>query len=200
MSHIGARVSALVDGRLPAAEEERCWEHVLSCPPCRDLVEREGWVKTSLAGLSYAQSSAPSTLKDSLRGTPGSCVGAVSPFHPAARAWSRGMVAVGGSALGAAVLGAVALGPGLTTATPRPPQANVGGAVGATGQAKPHGSTQRREEEPSYLAALGLSPVFSNLEVAEVVEMVIGAGGYSGSEHRVPRRGAATTPRETMHQ
>ena len=48
MSHLGSRVSALVDGRLPLAEEERLWEHVHTCHPCRDLVEREGWVKTRL--------------------------------------------------------------------------------------------------------------------------------------------------------
>ena len=35
-------------GRRPAppAEAERAWAHVLACPGCRDLVEREGWVKT----------------------------------------------------------------------------------------------------------------------------------------------------------
>ena len=66
MSHLGSRVSALLDGRLPAAEEERLWEHVHTCHPCRDLVEREGWVKTQLAGLSFDCGGAPSRLKDSL--------------------------------------------------------------------------------------------------------------------------------------
>ena len=61
-----SRVSALVDGRLPAAEEERLWEHVHSCHPCRDLVEREGWVKTRLATLSFDGGGAPAGLKDSL--------------------------------------------------------------------------------------------------------------------------------------
>jgi len=49
--HIGSNASALVDGQLSAAEEERAWSHVLGCPGCRRLVEREGWIKQRLAGL-----------------------------------------------------------------------------------------------------------------------------------------------------
>ena len=41
--HIGAKASALVDGQLSPAEEERAWSHVLTCPGCRRRVEREGW-------------------------------------------------------------------------------------------------------------------------------------------------------------
>jgi anti-sigma factor RsiW len=50
--HIGASVSALVDGQLSAEEEERAWAHVLGCPGCRRLVEREGWTKRRLSALS----------------------------------------------------------------------------------------------------------------------------------------------------
>jgi anti-sigma factor RsiW len=49
--HIGSTASALVDGQLSPAEEERAWKHVLGCPGCRRLVEKEGWVKQRLAGL-----------------------------------------------------------------------------------------------------------------------------------------------------
>lgn len=49
--HIGSSASALVDGQLSRAEEERAWSHVLGCPGCRRLVEREGWIKQRLAGL-----------------------------------------------------------------------------------------------------------------------------------------------------
>jgi anti-sigma factor RsiW len=49
--HIGSTASALVDGQLSPAEEERAWRHVLGCPGCRRLVEKEGWVKQRLAGL-----------------------------------------------------------------------------------------------------------------------------------------------------
>lgn len=50
--HIGSTASALIDGQLAPEAEERAWSHVLSCPGCRRLVEREGWVKQRLAGLS----------------------------------------------------------------------------------------------------------------------------------------------------
>lgn len=49
--HIGSSASALVDGQLSPAEEERAWNHVLGCQGCRRLVEREGWIKQRLAGL-----------------------------------------------------------------------------------------------------------------------------------------------------
>lgn len=108
MSHLGSRVSALVDGRLPAAEEERLWEHVHTCHPCRDLVEREGWVKTRLAGLSFGSEGAPADLKDSLMSpTP-----ALRPaaFPTAARSRHRSLAVIGGGAAGAAVVGVLALG------------------------------------------------------------------------------------------
>jgi len=49
--HIGSKVSALVDGQLAPAEEERAWSHVLTCPGCRRLVEHEGWTKRQLGSL-----------------------------------------------------------------------------------------------------------------------------------------------------
>lgn len=122
--HLGSRVSALLDGRLPADEEERAWSHVHECHPCRDLVEREGWVKTRLAGLSLAdrgERTAPARLKDSLlTSCPLSALSARdtsvltgSPFATAAvgaRARHRSLVLIGGGAAGAAVVGALALG------------------------------------------------------------------------------------------
>ena len=52
------RVSALLDGQLSGEEAERAWAHVHACHACRDLVEREGWVKTRLAGLSFGDTGA----------------------------------------------------------------------------------------------------------------------------------------------
>ena len=59
------RVSALLDGQLSPAEAERAWAHVHACHACRDLVEREGWVKTQLAALSGAGGT-PDRLKGEL--------------------------------------------------------------------------------------------------------------------------------------
>lgn len=65
--HIGSNASALVDGQLSAAEEERAWRHILGCPGCRRLVEREGWIKQRLAGLAGpATLAAPLSLVGSL--------------------------------------------------------------------------------------------------------------------------------------
>ena len=57
--HIGSTASALVDGQLSPAEEERAWKHVVGCPGCRRLVEREGWLKQRLAGLAAPEAFAP---------------------------------------------------------------------------------------------------------------------------------------------
>jgi hypothetical protein len=107
VNHLGSRVSALLDGRLPAAEEERWWAHVHGCHPCRDLVEREGWVKTRLASPSFDPGAAPDRLKDSLMGT----TSALRPDRlPTARPRHRGLAMIGGGAAGAAVVGVLALG------------------------------------------------------------------------------------------
>lgn len=111
MSHLGSRVSALLDGRLSPAEEERCWDHVHQCHPCRDLVEREGWVKTRLATWSFGAGAAPDDLKSSLLAP------AARPWEATygaahARARSRSVLVLGGlaGAVGATVVGVLALG------------------------------------------------------------------------------------------
>lgn len=114
IGHLGTRVSALLDGQLPPEEAERAWAHVHVCHFCRDQVEREGWVKTRLAGLSFATGSAPEHLKGSLMGGPH----AMPPgdgylAHHDRRPWrNTGLVAIGGGAVGAAVMGVIALGVG----------------------------------------------------------------------------------------
>ena len=120
--HLGNRVSALLDGQLPADEAERAWAHVHQCHTCRDRVEREGWVKRRLAGLSYdSGASAPDALKGSLLDasclTPGDLFLAVDHHRR-----NVALAAVGGSAVGAAVMGVLALGAGPASAptTDRP--------------------------------------------------------------------------------
>lgn len=110
MSHLGSRVSALLDGHLPPAEEERLWEHVQACHPCRDLVEREGWVKTRLAGLSLDPGAAPAGLKDSLMCPTSALHGGAFPTSLPAGRRHRGLAMIGGGAAGAAVVGLLALG------------------------------------------------------------------------------------------
>jgi hypothetical protein len=113
MGHLGDRVSALLDGQLSSVEEERAWSHVHVCHECRDLVEREGWVKTRLAGLSFGAECAPSSFKESLlasvsAGLPPGDVYLAAARDPRPRRVS--LVALGGGAAGAAVMGVLALG------------------------------------------------------------------------------------------
>ena len=96
MSHLGPRVSALLDGRLDPAEEERCWSHVHSCHSCRDLVEQEGWVKTQLAQLSLEASQTSHDLKSALLGRCAAASGsslAPPPFPTSGHRPRRGLVA-----------------------------------------------------------------------------------------------------------
>ncbi|WP_232676158.1 hypothetical protein [Nocardioides sp. R-C-SC26] len=112
--HLGHRVSALLDGQLGAEETERAWAHVHLCHICRDQVEREGWIKTRLAGLSVDpddELGASERLKGSLLGMPpGDVLLAMSQSPDRRPRRTAGLVAIGGSAVGAAVMGVLALG------------------------------------------------------------------------------------------
>ena len=113
IGHLGPRASALVDGQLSPAEEERAWEHVHSCYECRDAVEREGWVKTRLATMQYAGSAAPSHLKGSLlvRGLVADWPPLADDESLAARGRRHlGFAGISSGAVGAAVMGVLALG------------------------------------------------------------------------------------------
>jgi hypothetical protein len=114
IGHLGTRVSALLDGQLSPADEERAWEHVHSCHQCRDAVEREGWVKTRLATMQLMGTHTPSHLKGSLlvRGL----VADWPDEHPALagaateRRRHLGLTGISSGAVGAAVMGVLALG------------------------------------------------------------------------------------------
>lgn len=138
MTHLGARVSALVDGCLTPEEEERCWSHVHSCHACRDLVEHEGWVKTQLAQLSLGPSQTSHDFKSALVGRCSSLTPAApgSSLEPAAFATShhrsrRGLVAIGGGAASACVVGVLVLGAaGSPRMEPRPPVTDLSRPAG----------------------------------------------------------------------
>lgn len=106
--HIGTRTSALVDGQLSPAEEERAWSHVLTCPGCRRLVEHEGWVKRQLGSLSDPEASDPRPqLLGSLYAVDAWAAADRIEQHSRRR---RTIVAmVGGGAVGACVLGLLTL-------------------------------------------------------------------------------------------
>jgi len=129
--HLGDRTSALLDGQLSEEETERAWAHVHSCHVCRDSVEREGWLKSRLAGLSHdpTAKAVPDALKGTLLGAPADVF---FGFHDTTYAETRsqpqshrravGLAAIGGSAVGAAVMGVLAFGaaPASAPTTPLP--------------------------------------------------------------------------------
>ncbi|MDQ6642592.1 MAG: zf-HC2 domain-containing protein [Actinomycetota bacterium] len=109
--HLGDRVSALVDGQLSGDDEERAWAHAMTCPGCRRLVEREGWLKTRLSTMSD-----PTGYPGTQPG-PG-LIGAlydvdawstVDAIERRGRARRTAMVAAGAGSVGAAVIGLLAL-------------------------------------------------------------------------------------------
>jgi anti-sigma factor RsiW len=131
--HLGASFSALVDGQLDAESTERAWDHVMQCPPCRRLVEHEGWVKRQLAQI--AGPSRPDTPSDQLLGN-------LLDMDPTAAAWvdveeiehrgrgrrRAGIALVGAGSVSAAVLGLSALGGASIGGSNGAPTTSIGGA------------------------------------------------------------------------
>lgn len=127
--HIGAKASALVDGQLAPAEEERAWSHVLTCPGCRRLVEREGWVKRQLGSLCAPEVvDPPPQLLGSLYAVDAWAV--VDEIENQSRRRRTTAMALGGGAVGACVLGLMTVtgGPSVSPAVPgRPSPAMIRG-------------------------------------------------------------------------
>lgn len=136
--HLGTAVSALLDGQLDPPSAERAWNHVHGCGLCRRQVEREGWVKTQLAGMA-GTTSPPDQLVGSLyrlsadrpatgAGHPDGVAAwaAVEEIERRGRGRRRaGIALVGAGSVSAAVLGFATLtgstlGIGGTPATPQP--------------------------------------------------------------------------------
>lgn len=127
--HLGSSVSAVVDGQLPPAAEERAWSHVLTCPGCRREVEREGQVKTRLATLRGEPP--PPQLLGSLYDV--RAWSAVDALERRARSRRRGsLVAVGAGSVGAAVLGLSALAGAPLGEAPPPPLTSISGSSTGT--------------------------------------------------------------------
>jgi hypothetical protein len=105
--HLGERVSALVDGQLSSSDEERAWQHAMTCPGCRRLIEREGWLKTRLSTMAEPREVEP---RPSLLGAlyDVDAWAAVDEIERRGRARRTALVAVGAGSVGAAVIGLVA--------------------------------------------------------------------------------------------
>jgi hypothetical protein len=86
VSHLGPRISALVDGELGHEARDRALAHVAHCAGCRELLESERAVKELLAAAAPPQP--PVTVLASLQALaqPG------NPLPPRARAMPQGPV------------------------------------------------------------------------------------------------------------
>lgn len=123
--HLGASVSALVDGQLTPAAEERAWSHVLTCSGCRGEVEREGQVKTRLAAL-HGESPPPQLLGSLYDVRAWS---AVDALERRARTRRRGgLAALGVGSVGVAFLGLSALAGAPVAEAPPPPVTSISGS------------------------------------------------------------------------
>jgi hypothetical protein len=142
--HIGAKASALIDGQLPPDEEERAWSHVLACPGCRHVVEREGWIKRQLGTLSD-RAALPDRLMGSLYDVDASAAWAdVDVIERRSVRRRTAAVVVGSSAVGACALALMTV-TGAPAGRPDTPSrttpANVSGGVWVpTGAVAPSGA------------------------------------------------------------
>lgn len=160
MTHLGARISALLDGQLGPEEEERAWAHVHGCHLCRDRVEHEGWVKTRLMGLSLGDDSAPTGLKGAL-GDPTACADRVAGTVAEPRRY--GLAVLGGGAVGAAFLGVIAL-----------------GVVPGSGQASDRRAPVLNVTTPSSRAPAGPTPSVTPSATPVTLGLHQGRAGVSG--------------------
>ena len=142
--HIGSKVSALVDGQLAPAEEERAWSHVLTCPGCRRLVEHEGWTKRQLGALCGTldgwtrRRSCWVRCTTSTRGPPSTTIEKQSR-----RRRATAVVLVGGGAVGACLLGLVDRDRWSGRPWRRPDPALAGDDPRRPGRQRPGGVTDR---------------------------------------------------------
>lgn len=107
--HLGDLASALVDGQLDEETSESAWSHVLTCPSCRRLVQREGWVKAQLSSM--AGNEPPARLMGSLRAM--EAWAAVDEIEQKGRGRRRvGLAVAGAGSVSVAVFGIATLGAG----------------------------------------------------------------------------------------
>ncbi len=86
MTHLGHRISALVDGELGHEARDRALSHVAGCPDCRTSLEAERAVKDLLAGAAAPAPSAAMLASLQALSRPG------GPLPPRSRTMPQGPV------------------------------------------------------------------------------------------------------------
>ncbi|HEX4976708.1 MAG TPA: zf-HC2 domain-containing protein [Nocardioides sp.] len=196
--HLGAAVSALLDGQLDEESAERAWAHVAGCVSCRRLVEREGWVKRRLAEMAAAAPGTPqppSDLLGSLYDLEPVAAASTSRDHADARAaWAAveeierrdrprrraALAAAGVGSVSAAVLGLSTLGAaplGIGGAPVQPPSS-------ALTRSTPSGTTAPSAPTPVRVRTSATAPAATSTSGAPT------AGPFSGWQLRTRSGGA----------
>jgi anti-sigma factor RsiW len=130
MTHLGDRITALVDGELDHAARERALAHVAHCAACRDLIEAE---RTTKETLSASLAPLPS---EHVLGALRSLAQPGGPLPPRARHMPQGPV---------------------VPLLPPPGRRRDRGRVDARGPASTHGRSLRQARRARYAAAGALS-------------------------------------------
>lgn len=153
MSHLGPRVTALVDGQLPAAETEALLAHAAACPRCEWLLAQERASRSMLSGAGDVQPD-PELTARLLALSPG-------PEQPDPRR-RRGLLAGAGAVgfVGVVVGGLVAVGGAVEPRTD--PHAILEAVSGGAGERPAElpaglGSTEASGDIVAWLAAEGWS-------------------------------------------
>jgi len=84
MTHLGRRLSALIDGELDAVERDRVLVHLAGCEPCREEAVALRTLKRRMNALGEAAADAALTRRLIGLAQPG---GAASPGPPGALSW-----------------------------------------------------------------------------------------------------------------
>ncbi|MDQ1294210.1 MAG: hypothetical protein QG608_2093 [Actinomycetota bacterium] len=176
MSHLGDRITDLVDGQLSAEAQERAHAHLARCPQCRASVEAERLMKARLAGMPAPEPSEDLTQRLLSLGGPqgplaprvGHVPGSPRP-RPADRPGSADRPRSAQPVL-------VAAGPTRLSAARRRPFSRVLPVSPRGSQRPPAGRTRRPGRTRLAVAVLGTLGVFG---LGGVVHATTQAGGDS---------------------
>lgn len=129
--HLGDNVSALIDGQLSPADEERAWQHVHGCAGCRSLVAREGWIKQQVSGLASSTGVSPRLVHELALLPAADSWDQVHALEARSRRRRTVTVLAGAGSVGAAALALVALA-GAPAGNGRPPLDRAPASVNPT--------------------------------------------------------------------
>jgi len=195
VTHLGERVSDLVDGQLPPEAAERAFAHLASCQGCRDQVEAERLMKARLAALALPTPREDLVQKLLAMGGPAGPVPPRAGHVPGSARPSTVPVEVGADLIGAELVGADLIGAELVgselVGAGAPVAGTASGGVGPGGpeSRRPAGSRRPRRLSAAAAAAVRPSTVRSTTRSPSgaTVRLVAGPAGTAARRGRRTR-------------